>query len=223
VTATRPEPREPELALLIAILAAVYCLAAWRSWENVARWTIDVEHASARVGYTNAAVTELVPLASALAARVLHRCGKSRALPVAFLLAFGGLSLAAQVAEAPHTRSGWLLAAVPLFGVASVIELLFVVTVRPAPVQVHTEQVTSAPDLHIDLTTTPATATPHTPAHLTAVPAQRTTARFDPDRLHTLLAEQPGISQVQAARILDASRTTIRKHWPAKDMETVTA
>jgi hypothetical protein len=220
-TATKPERYG-----LNTILAGVYLAAAAVSWTHVAHWTMDTLHVGPWQGYTNSAVSELVPLASCLVIRAKRRTGPRYPFgPIATLAAFGLFSLMAQVAEVPATWQAWLLAALPCLGDAAVIKLVLSMPTSQATEHVatvaSTELATAQPDLTIDLTTTPPTA--HHTGHLAAVPPRRPARSFDVARLHTLLAEQPRISQVQAARILDASRTTIRKHWPAKDMETVTA
>jgi hypothetical protein len=208
MTATRPERAALNVMLAVAGLAA-----ASVSWAHVAHWTMDTLHVGPWQGYTNSAVTELVPIASGLVIRAKRRAGiRYPAGPIATLATFGVFSLMAQVAEVPRTWQAWLLAALPCLGAAAVVKL---VLAMPTLATTPAEQ-----DMHIDLTTTPPMATLHAPAHLTAVPAQRTAARFDPARLHALLAEQPDISQVKAAKTLGASRTTIRNHWPAKDMAT---
>lgn len=104
-----------ERALLVAILLVVGGLAGWASFSHMHDWTManspaDTSH---RYGWTNAVVSELVPVASLLMIKQRRRKGQSVTYPMVLLVGSGLLSLAAQLAVAKPGPSGWLLSAVP--------------------------------------------------------------------------------------------------------------
>ena len=119
-------PGRVERAVLHTVLVGVGGAAMAVAWVHVKAWTMH--HVAAGtgdwVGWVNAAVSELVPVAAGLVIRRRRGAGQPYGMPVFVLAAFGGFSLAAQVAEAPPSPSGWLLAAVPSLGAAAVIKLV---------------------------------------------------------------------------------------------------
>jgi hypothetical protein len=158
-----------ERAVLHTVLLGVGGASMAVAWVHVKAWTMH--HVAAGtgdwVGWVNAAVSELVPVAAALVIRRRRAAGQPYGMPVFVLAAFGGFSLAAQVAEAPPSPSGWLLAAVPSLGAAAVIKLVLSV-----PARRDTVAADRVPARTADRTAGPVTATAAVP--VTGPPTART-------------------------------------------------
>jgi hypothetical protein len=127
-----------EAGLLAVILAVVAGSAGWASFTHVHDWTM--RHAPAGTpdafGWVNAVISELVPVAALLTIRRRRRAGASIGYPLVLLVAGGLLSLAAQLAVAQPSASGWLLSAVPALAFMALVKLVFSTghpTSEPAP------------------------------------------------------------------------------------------
>uniref|UniRef100_UPI0027418FD3 hypothetical protein n=1 Tax=Actinoplanes sp. RD1 TaxID=3064538 RepID=UPI0027418FD3 len=116
-----------ETGLLALILAVVAGAAGWVSFTHMHDWTMRHMPAGTpdAFGWVNAVISELVPVASLLSIRRRRRAGKSIGYPLALLLACGVLSLAAQIAVASPSASGWLLSAVPALAFMALVKLVF--------------------------------------------------------------------------------------------------
>ena len=165
-------PGPVERAVLHTVLVGVGGAAMAVAWVHVKAWTMH--HVAAGtgdwVGWVNAAVSELVPVAAGLVIRRRRGAGQPYGMPVFVLAAFGGFSLAAQVAEAPPSPSGWLLAAVPSLGAAAVVKLVLSV---PAARR-DTAAADRVPARTADRTAGPVPATAAVPVPVTGPPTART-------------------------------------------------
>ncbi|MFI5492512.1 hypothetical protein [Actinoplanes sp. NPDC051859] len=110
-----PLSEAAERAVLILIMIGVGVLAGWTAVGHVIDWTMRNSPAgtSSSVAITNAAASELVPIACALVIRRRRRLGLSIRWPVVFLVAAVAFSLSAQLAVAKPGVSGWIVSAVP--------------------------------------------------------------------------------------------------------------
>jgi hypothetical protein len=129
-----------ESAILGVILAVVAVAAGWASFTHVHDWTMRHVPAGtpSAFGWVNAVISELVPVAALLTIRRRRRAGDSITYPVVLLLASAALSLAAQLAVATRSPSGWLLSAVPALAFMALVKLVFATstsTPPPAPAQ----------------------------------------------------------------------------------------
>ncbi|MFI5491860.1 DUF2637 domain-containing protein [Actinoplanes sp. NPDC051859] len=116
-----------ESAALTVILAVVALAAGWASFTHVHDWTM--RHVPAGTpdafGWVNAVISELVPVAAILTIRRRRRTGQPVGYPLFLLIASGVLSLAAQLAVAQPSPSGWLLSAVPALAFMALVKLIF--------------------------------------------------------------------------------------------------
>ena len=142
-----------ESVVLVVILVTVAGAAGWASFTHVHDWTM--RHAPAGTpdafGWVNAVISELVPVAAFLVIRRRRRAGAPIGYPLTLLIAAAFLSLAAQLAVAQPSPSGWLLSAVPALAFMALVKLVFAST--PAS--------TAEPD-----------ATEQEPASMVTVPVQ---------------------------------------------------
>ena len=116
-----------ESLTLAAILTVVAVAAGWASFTHVHDWTM--RHAPAGTpdafGWVNAVISELVPVAAFLTIRRRRTTGASIGYPLALLIAAATLSLAAQLAVAQPSPSGWRLSAVPALAFMALVKLVF--------------------------------------------------------------------------------------------------
>ncbi len=140
-----------ESAVLSLILAVVALAAGWASFTHVHDWTM--RHAPPGTpdafGWVNAVISELVPVAAFLTIRRRRRHGQPIGYPLALLIAAAALSLAAQLAVAQPSPSGWLLSAVPALAFMALVKLVFTSTApptAPAPAVAGEDQVDAEPD-----------------------------------------------------------------------------
>jgi hypothetical protein len=169
-----------ESVLLAVIVTIVAAAAGWASFTHVHDWTM--RHAPIGTpeafGWVNAVISELVPVAAFLTIRRRRRTGQPIGYPLALLIAAAALSLAAQLAVAQPSPSGWLLSAVPALAFMALVKLVFTSTptaivsqavpappMSPAPTPEPVER-TPAPAGEPVATVTPAPSTPS----LTTVP-----------------------------------------------------
>jgi hypothetical protein len=122
-----------EAAVLAVILTVVALCAGWASFTHVHDWTM--RHAPTGTpdafGWVNAVISELVPVAAFLTIRRRRRAGLPIGYPLALLIAAAALSLAAQLAVAQRSPSGWLLSAVPALAFMALVKLVFAQTPTP--------------------------------------------------------------------------------------------
>jgi hypothetical protein len=121
-----------EGVLLVVILLVVAGFAGAASFTHVKDWTMQNSPAGTGewFGWANAVISELVPVAALLTIRRRKRIGAPIGYPVFLLIAGGCLSLAAQLAVAKPSPSGWLLSAVPALAFMALVKL--VLTTTPA-------------------------------------------------------------------------------------------
>ncbi|MCG8926610.1 hypothetical protein [Lentzea sp. CC55] len=123
-TPTRTERIERGAQVLI--LGAVGCAAGAVSFTHVHEWSMIHLPAGtpSAFGWVNAAVSELVPIAALLTIRQRRRSGRSVTYPLAILVGASLLSLAAQLAVATPSPSGWLLSSVPTLAFMALTKLV---------------------------------------------------------------------------------------------------
>ncbi|GGQ78516.1 hypothetical protein [Couchioplanes azureus] len=121
-----PAARVESVALTV-ILTVAALAAGWASFTHVHDWTM--RHAPAGTpdafGWVNAVISELVPVAAVLTIRRRRRLEQPIGYPLALLIAAAALSLAAQLAVAQPSPSGWLLSAVPSLAFMALVKLVF--------------------------------------------------------------------------------------------------
>jgi hypothetical protein len=114
--------------VLVAIVVLVGCAAGAASFTHVHDWTMDNSpHGTPGwFGWANAVISELVPVAALLTVRRRKQTGGPIGYPMFLLIAFAGLSLAAQlgVAVGHVGPSGWLLSAVPAIAFMLLVKLV---------------------------------------------------------------------------------------------------
>jgi hypothetical protein len=125
-----------ETVVLATILAVVAVAAGWASFTHVHDWTM--RHAPTGTpdmfGWVNAVISELVPVAAVLTIRRRRKAGEPIGYPLFLLIAAASLSLAAQLAVAQPSPSGWLLSAVPALAFMALVKLIFATSTSAAPV-----------------------------------------------------------------------------------------
>jgi len=126
-----------EGAIQILILLVIGGMAGAASFTHVHDWTMANAPAGTGgwFGWANAVISELTPTAAGLEIRRRKRqtTHRSIAYPLAVLIAAAALSLSAQVAQAKHSPTGWLLAAVPALAFLALSKLVLSRTGNPAP------------------------------------------------------------------------------------------
>jgi len=125
MTGTRPERAEAIIQVLILLLIAGMAGAA--SFTHVHDWTMRnaPPGTGSWFGWANAIISELTPTAAGIEIRRRKRQHRTAAYPMAVLIAAAALSLAAQVAQARPSITGWLLAAVPALAFLALTKLIF--------------------------------------------------------------------------------------------------
>ncbi len=137
MTGTRPERTETTIQVLILLLIAGMAGAA--SFTHVHDWTMRnaPPGTGSWFGWANAIISELTPTAAGIEIRRRKRQHRTAVYPTAVLIVAVTLSLSAQVAQAKHSITGWLLAAVPALAFLALTKLLFsrtpVGTTAPGP------------------------------------------------------------------------------------------
>jgi hypothetical protein len=166
-----------ESAVLTLILAVVAVAAGWASFTHVHDWTM--RHAPAGTpdlfGWVNAVISELVPVAAFLTIRRRRRNGQPFGYPLFLLIAAASLSLAAQLAVARPSPSGWLLSAVPALAFMALVKLVFT-TPGPTLVPAAVDQAATDPAPEPS-SVEPAAAIPVRPASVVPVPAEAFTRK----------------------------------------------
>ncbi|WP_412540227.1 hypothetical protein R8Z50_31100 [Longispora sp. K20-0274] len=189
-------------------------------------------------GWANAVVSELIPMAAALEIRRHRRNGRPAGYALAVMIGFALLSLAAQVAQAKASASGWLLAAVPAIGFLALTKMVLsrvpvvavtaanalVTMAAPVAAQVAASMATHA-------ATPPVTAPAMVPVTVADMPAdtprppartpRRTTAKPDTaTAVAKLRAKHPDMSQDEMAARLAVAPRTVRRHLAAQRSDT---
>lgn len=158
-----------ETVALVLILLVVAGTAGWASFSHVHDWTMRhvPDGTPDAFGWANAVLSDLVPVACLLDIRRRRRRGEPIGYPVFLMLAFASFSLAAQLAVADASPSGWLLSALPAVAFMALTKLVFTGSTAPAEPIPAAEPVDLEP---ADLPTTPAPVlAPPTPAPAAAV------------------------------------------------------
>jgi hypothetical protein len=116
-----------ERAALALILTVVGLAAGAAAFTHMHDWTMaNSPHGTADwFGWANACISELVPVAALLTIRQRRRAGRSTTYPMFLLMVTAMLSLAAQLAVAQPSPSGWLLSAVPALAFIVLPKLVF--------------------------------------------------------------------------------------------------
>ncbi|MET8283534.1 DUF2637 domain-containing protein [Micromonospora sp. NPDC005174] len=130
----KPGTERAEGLALVLIVLTVGGLAGAASFTHVHDWTMNNSPAGTGdwFGWANAAISELLPFAALLTIRRRRRTGGPVGYPLFLLVCAVALSLAAQLAVARPSPSGWLLSAVPALAFLGLSKLVFSAT--PAPV-----------------------------------------------------------------------------------------
>lgn len=115
-----------ESVVQVGILLVVGVISGAASFTHVHDWTMANSPAGTDdwFGWANAIISELTPIAAGLEARRRARIGQSITYPVALLVAAVVLSLAAQVAVAKPSITGWLISAVPALAFMALVKLV---------------------------------------------------------------------------------------------------
>ncbi|WP_433537607.1 DUF2637 domain-containing protein [Micromonospora sp. CA-249363] len=110
----------------LLIVAVVGLAAGAASFTHVHDWTMSNSPAGTPgwFGWANAVISELLPVGSLLTLRHNRRTGKGIGFPIAVLIGSAGFSLAAQLAVAKPSASGWLLAAVPAIAFMLLVKMV---------------------------------------------------------------------------------------------------
>ncbi|MEU8022659.1 DUF2637 domain-containing protein [Micromonospora haikouensis] len=129
-----------EGVVLVLIVLTVGGLAGAASFTHVHDWTMANSPTGTGdwFGWANAAISELLPLAALLTIRRRRRTGGPVGYPLFLLVCAVALSLAAQLAVAKPSLSGWLLSAVPALAFLGLSKLVFSVA-PPVPVDQPTD------------------------------------------------------------------------------------
>lgn len=119
----------------IGILLLIGAMAGAASFTHVHDWTMRNVPAgtSGWFGWANAIISELTPTAAGLEIRRRKRHGQLIAYPMAILIAAAALSLTAQVAQARHSPTGWLVATVPALAFLALTKLVVSRTTTSTP------------------------------------------------------------------------------------------
>jgi hypothetical protein len=215
VSTHRPDRAEDLIQIIILLLIGVMAGAA--SFTHVHDWTMRNVPAGTGgwFGWANAVISELTPTAAGLEIRRRKRQHRPIAYPMTVLIAAATLSLSAQVAQASHSLTGWLVAAVPALAFLALSKLVFSRTaIEHAPGTPHDEQ--HGPELAAP----PAAAEPVPPelltgARMAAFTHRQTTGQpITADTLATNLAIPPALAG-QVLHALDDTATTEGTPSPA--------
>ena len=117
--------RAENIAQLL-ILLTIGGMAGAASFTHVHDWTMHnaPPGTGGWFGWANAVISELTPTAAGLDIRRRKRAHQPITYPMAVLIAAATLSLSAQVAQARHSFTGWLLAAVPALAFLALSKLI---------------------------------------------------------------------------------------------------
>src|SRR5215471_14161450 len=143
---TRPERIENTVQILI--LLVIGGMAGAASFTHVHDWTMHNSPAgtSGWFGWANAVISELTPTAAGLEIRRRKRANRPVAYPMTVLIAAAALSLAAQVAQARHSLTGWLVAVIPALAFLALSKLVLSRTTAQPSDDEHATNRGPAPD-----------------------------------------------------------------------------
>jgi hypothetical protein len=160
----RPERIENTVQILILLLIGGMAGAA--SFTHVHDWTMHntPPGTSGWFGWANAIISELTPTAAGLEIRRRKRHHRPVAYPMTVLIAAAALSLTAQVAQARHSPTGWLVAAIPALAFLALTKLILSRTTTPSA--------TSAGTPHSEQPTNPGPAPGEEPTSAKPVPPE---------------------------------------------------
>src|SRR4051794_11423746 len=162
-----------ESAVLAVILTVVAVAAGWASFTHVHDWTM--RHTPPGTpdlfGWVNAVISELVPVAAVLTIRRHRKTARPIGYPLFLLIAAASLSLAAQLAVAQPSPSGWLLSAVPALAFMPLVNPVF-----PPPAAAPTPVVVDRAEPEPERSD-PAPLIPARPASVVPVPAEAFTRK----------------------------------------------
>lgn len=134
-----------ERRVLAVILGVVGVMAFVAAFNHVRSWTMENSPAGTHwlYGWTVALISELVPVAAGLAIRIMRRAKTTKGVwwAVLLLLAAASLSLAAQLAMAKPSITGWVLSAVPALAFMGLSKLVLALPGVPEPEPPHSERV----------------------------------------------------------------------------------
>ena len=166
-----------ESAVLAVILTVVAVAAGWASFTHVHDWTMRHTPPGTpdAFGWVNAVISELVPVAAFLTIRRRRTAGQSIGYPLFLLIAAASLSLAAQLAVAQPSPSGWLLSAVPALAFMALVKLVFTAPAA-VPTAAGVDQAETAPATEPELSDA-APLIPARPASVVPVPAEAFTRK----------------------------------------------
>src|SRR5215831_16623168 len=121
---TRTERTETVVQVLILLLIAAMAGAA--SFTHVHDWTMHNAPPGTGTwfGWANAVISELTPAAAGIEIRRRKRHRHGVGYPMSVLIAAAVLSLAAQVAQARPTITGWISSAVPALAFLALTKLI---------------------------------------------------------------------------------------------------
>jgi hypothetical protein len=154
-----------ENTVQIIILLAIASMAGAASFTHVHDWTMHNVPAGTGgwFGWANAVISELTPTAAGIEIRRRKRQHRRIAYPMAVLIAAAALSLTAQVAQARHSVTGWLVAAVPALAFLALSKLVLSrTTTAQQPAGAHESERSGEPGP--EPVTEPVTAEPTPPA-----------------------------------------------------------
>src|SRR5215472_17185780 len=119
-------PGRIENTVQILIVLVIGGMAGAASFTHVHDWTMHNVPAGTGgwFGWANAVISELTPTAAGLEIRRRKRANRPVAYPMTVLIAAAALSLAAQVAQAKHSPTGWLVATVPALAFLALTKLV---------------------------------------------------------------------------------------------------
>jgi hypothetical protein len=115
-----------ENTVQILILLVIGGMAGAASFTHVHDWTMHnvPPGTGGWFGWANAVISELTPTAAGLEIRRRKRANRPVAYPMTVLIAAAALSLAAQVAQARHNITGWLVAVIPALAFLALTKLV---------------------------------------------------------------------------------------------------
>ena len=217
-----------ERTALALIVIVVGVLAGRASFSHVVQWSMDnlPDGTPRSYGYTNATVSELLPIGVLLFVRSRRRRGGTPGvLAWTMLIAAGLFSLTAQFAVAVPSLSGWVVAAVPTLAFMALTKLLLAMkpVMAASPVADEPAALARQPSLTSAADNPKVDATRPAQAAMTSpiTDSRRTVKRARPrsltsaTRIEAALAELgPTAKPAEIAARVGVSESTARRHMP---------
>jgi hypothetical protein len=137
-----------ENTVQILILLVIGGMAGAASFTHVHDWTMHnvPPGTGGWFGWANAVISELTPTAAGLEIRRRKRANRPVAYPMTVLILAAALSLAAQVAQARHSITGWLVAVIPALAFLALSKLVLSRTTAQPPDDEQPTDVGPVPD-----------------------------------------------------------------------------